>query len=113
MASTGGDVSGSMSEGAAVTSCTDSMRVSRANSRSVVSKLSARTDKLPSGCISCRMGLSPRRDATAGCSNTGVPAGGRGRTQRDRMAPDLPSTLTASLPRWASASGPLGVYCRR
>ena len=29
------------------------------------------------------------------------------------MARVLPATLTASVPKWASASGPLGVYCCR
>ena len=51
VASGRGEVSGSMLEGVAVTSRTALTRVSEANSVSVFSQLSARTDKLPSAWI--------------------------------------------------------------
>ena len=87
------------------------MRVSGASSWSVVSKLSAKTARLPSDRTSCRMGLSPNSEETVGWSSTREPAGSGGSMRRGRMDRVRLRNLTGVEPTLADDSGPQGTYC--
>ena len=89
MASSGDDVSGSLVDGAEVTSWTDPTSVSGARSSSRFSQLSGRTERRPSFCISSRIGLSHRGESETGCKTTKVQAGSFNCISRDRIVRGL------------------------